>query len=175
MVRKLAGTLVTVAILVALGIGLVLVFQGMQEARLQNPAQAPPTPTPAGGRPPTPLPPKVIYEQKPFPDPAYAGLTPQPTATPALFPGVELANETQLSPQGSLTEVGSDFDPTWSPDNSSIAFLRRFNRPDDPELWVMSSDGSGQKPIGYLSQQPGLVPRQQGACLCLRAPWDQQL
>jgi TolB protein len=35
-----------------------------------------------------------------------------------------------------------EFDPTWSPDGTRIAF--RFERNGDPEIWLMSADGSGR-------------------------------
>jgi TolB protein len=35
-----------------------------------------------------------------------------------------------------------EFDPTWSPDGTRIAF--RSEPDDDPEIWLMNADGSGQ-------------------------------
>jgi Tol biopolymer transport system component len=35
-----------------------------------------------------------------------------------------------------------EFDPSWSPDGTRIAF--RSEREDDPEIWLMNADGSGQ-------------------------------
>ena len=37
---------------------------------------------------------------------------------------------------------GPDFDPSWSPDGTQIAF--RSERSDEPEIWVMNADGTGQ-------------------------------
>ena len=34
-----------------------------------------------------------------------------------------------------------DFDPSWSPDGTQIAF--RSERSGEPEIWVMSADGTG--------------------------------
>jgi dipeptidyl aminopeptidase/acylaminoacyl peptidase len=36
-----------------------------------------------------------------------------------------------------------EFDPTWSPDGTQIAF--RFERNDDPEIWLMNADGSDRR------------------------------
>jgi TolB protein len=38
---------------------------------------------------------------------------------------------------------GHDFDPSWSPDGARIAF--RSERSGEPEIWVMSADGTGQR------------------------------
>ena len=46
---------------------------------------------------------------------------------------------------------GPNFDPTWSPDGSRIAF--RSERSGEPEIWLMNADGSGQHRLG-----PGLSP-----------------
>src|SRR6266516_4421246 len=37
---------------------------------------------------------------------------------------------------------GPDFDPSWSPDGTQIAF--RSERSDEPEIWVMNAVGTGQ-------------------------------
>jgi Tol biopolymer transport system component len=139
---------------ILLGIGLL----GPQSEPQSGAPLAPPTLTPRLPSARTPLPPEVIHKQTPSPNPAYFGLTPQPTTTPTLFPGIQLGNETQLSPQGSITEVGSDFDPVWSPDSSKIALLRRFNRPGDPELWVINSDGTSQTRLAASASAPVWSP-----------------
>jgi TolB protein len=36
-----------------------------------------------------------------------------------------------------------DFDPSWSPDGRQIAF--RHERSDEPEIWIMNADGTGQR------------------------------
>jgi TolB protein len=36
-----------------------------------------------------------------------------------------------------------EFDPTWSPDGTQIAF--RFERNGDPEIWLMNADGSDRR------------------------------
>ena len=41
------------------------------------------------------------------------------------------------------TNPGADFDPSWSPDGSRIAF--RSERSGDPEIWVMNADGTKQR------------------------------
>ena len=41
---------------------------------------------------------------------------------------------------------GFDFDPSWSPDGTRIAF--RSERSGDPEIWVMNADGSDQRRLG---------------------------
>jgi TolB protein len=38
---------------------------------------------------------------------------------------------------------GPEFDPSWSPDGTKIAF--RHERRDESEIWVMNSDGTGQR------------------------------
>jgi TolB protein len=38
---------------------------------------------------------------------------------------------------------GPDFDPSWSPDGTRIAF--RSERSGEPEIWVMNADGTGQR------------------------------
>jgi TolB protein len=38
---------------------------------------------------------------------------------------------------------GPDFDPSWSPDGTQIAF--RSERSGDSEIWVMKADGTGQR------------------------------
>lgn len=45
---------------------------------------------------------------------------------------------------------GPDFDPSWSPDGTQIAF--RSERSGEPEIWVVNADGSGQRRlVGGLS------------------------
>jgi TolB protein len=36
-----------------------------------------------------------------------------------------------------------DFDPSWSPDGTQIAF--RSERSGEPEIWIMNADGTGQR------------------------------
>jgi Tol biopolymer transport system component len=38
---------------------------------------------------------------------------------------------------------GPDFDPSWSPDGTRIAF--RAERSGEPEIWVMNADGTGKR------------------------------
>jgi len=38
---------------------------------------------------------------------------------------------------------GHEFDPSWSPDGTRIAF--RSERSGEPEIWVMNADGAGQR------------------------------
>jgi Tol biopolymer transport system component len=38
---------------------------------------------------------------------------------------------------------GYEFDPSWSPDGTQIAY--RFDRGDESEIWVMNADGTGQR------------------------------
>jgi dipeptidyl aminopeptidase/acylaminoacyl peptidase len=38
---------------------------------------------------------------------------------------------------------GFDFDPSWSPDGTQIAY--RHERNDEAEIWLMNPDGSGQR------------------------------
>jgi Tol biopolymer transport system component len=40
---------------------------------------------------------------------------------------------------------GPDFDPSWSPDGTQIAF--RSERSGEPEIWVMNADGTGQRRV----------------------------
>src|SRR5438093_13225335 len=40
---------------------------------------------------------------------------------------------------------GPDFDPSWSPDGTQIAF--RSERSGQPEVWVMNADGTGQRQL----------------------------
>jgi Tol biopolymer transport system component len=48
------------------------------------------------------------------------------------------------------SDPGNDFDPSWSPDGSQIAF--RSERDGNNEIYVMDADGSGQRNV---SQYPG--------------------
>jgi TolB protein len=41
------------------------------------------------------------------------------------------------------TNPGDDFDPSWSPDRTRIAF--RSERSGEPEIWVMTADGTEQR------------------------------
>jgi Tol biopolymer transport system component len=53
-----------------------------------------------------------------------------------------------INPDGTdLTRLthspASEFDPSWSPDGSQIAY--RSDRGDESEIWVMNADGTGQR------------------------------
>ena len=39
--------------------------------------------------------------------------------------------------------LASEFDPSWSPDGTKIAY--RSDRGDESEIWVMNADGTGQR------------------------------
>jgi Tol biopolymer transport system component len=41
------------------------------------------------------------------------------------------------------TSPGDDFDPSWSPDGTRIAFRRE--RSGEPEIWIMNADGTQQR------------------------------
>jgi Tol biopolymer transport system component len=49
--------------------------------------------------------------------------------------GTELARITR--------RAGPDFDPSWSPDGTQIAY--RSERSGEPEIWIMDADGTGQR------------------------------
>src|SRR3972149_5207330 len=93
MTRRLLNLLAAVAFMAFLTIALAATFGINQWVQGRNPPIVASAVTPTATPPPTPLPPKAIYEQTPFPDPAYNGLTPQPIPTPALFTAIIVMNE----------------------------------------------------------------------------------
>lgn len=52
--------------------------------------------------------------------------------------------------KGMLRDLGSGNTPTWSPDDSQIAYMVNSNNPDgaQPGFWTMNADGSGRKRLG---------------------------
>ena len=49
---------------------------------------------------------------------------------------------------------GPDFDPSWSPDGTQIAY--RSERCGEPEIWIMDADGTGQRRLteGFSPAHP---------------------
>jgi TolB protein len=95
------------------------------------------------------------------PPPASSAPQGAANATPATAPAPPLASQAHagriafdnhqdvwtINADGTdLTRItdspGPDFDPSWSPDGTRIAY--RHERNDEPEIWLMNADGSGQ-------------------------------
>src|SRR5436309_1919625 len=60
---------------------------------------------------------------------------------------------------------GPDFDPSWSPDGTQIAF--RSERSGEPEIWVVKADGSGQRRL-VAGLSPAWAP--DGSHIVVSAP-----
>ena len=63
---------------------------------------------------------------------------------------------------------GPDFDPSWSPDGTKIAF--RSERSGEPEIWVMNADGTGQRRLA-AGLSPAWSP--DGSLIAFASPGDQ--
>lgn len=62
---------------------------------------------------------------------------------------------------------GFDFDPSWSPDGTKIAY--RHERNDEPEIWLMNADGSGQRRLAR-GLSPAWSP--DGSTIAYASPGD---
>jgi Tol biopolymer transport system component len=63
---------------------------------------------------------------------------------------------------------GPDFDPSWSPDGTQIAF--RSERSGEPEIWVMNADGTSQRRLA-AGLSPAWSP--DGLRIAYASPGDQ--
>lgn len=162
MARNVAGILVAVATLVALAVGLVLVFEGMQQGRLQSPAQAPPTPvpkpvpplltsvviTPTGTVTPPPVPSVIVDPNltRPAPTPFPIGptVTPRP-ATGGPYISEAKAIEIALRGARSMGQVDESVPPravfARSRDVPTILGDGRETPRSDLEIWVVFLKG----------------------------------